>query len=137
MVAGCACLLTRGCRLLRADQKAKARSRFGAAPGAGGVSRAGVKNGVTVLDDDMAFFWQCQSPGTTGEIKGCSFFKILDMRGEGRGPCVADEEEDEGAVEEEGGEAVDTGAAAAIVGDDGGVGVESAESVARDVDVDE
>lgn len=59
------------------------------------------RDGTTILDDDMVFFWQCQSPGTTGEIKGCSFFKILDMGGEGRGPCLGDEEEDENENEHE------------------------------------
>ena len=43
-----------------------------------------------IKPDDMSFFWQCQSPGQTGDLKGCGFFKILDMRAEGRGPCVAD-----------------------------------------------
>jgi hypothetical protein len=43
-----------------------------------------------VIDDDMAFFWQCQSPGQTGDMKGCGFFKVLDMVAEGRGPCVGD-----------------------------------------------
>jgi hypothetical protein len=54
------------------------------------MSSAGkrTRDGVEVVKDDMAFFWQCQSPGTTGQLKGCGFFKILDMRGEGRGPCI-------------------------------------------------
>jgi hypothetical protein len=43
-----------------------------------------------VLEDDMVWFWQCQSPGQTGEMKGCGFFKVLDMKGEGRGPCIGD-----------------------------------------------
>lgn len=72
------------CRVLRADQRAKARSALGVTRKSGTVS-----NGV--VDDDMVYFWQCQSPSRTGEMKGCSFFKILDMRGEGRGPCWGDE----------------------------------------------
>jgi hypothetical protein len=47
-----------------------------------------VSNGV--VDDDMVYFWQCQAPSRTGDMKGCGFFKILDMRGEGRGPCWGD-----------------------------------------------
>lgn len=46
----------------------------------------------------MLFFWQCQSPGATGDMKGCGFFKILDMKGEGRGPCIG--YEDDGVEEE-------------------------------------
>ncbi|KAL1409494.1 hypothetical protein Q8F55_003477 [Vanrija albida] len=75
-------------RLLRADQKAKARARLGGASSTNGQKRT--INGVEVVDDDMVYFWQCQSPTSTGELKGCGFFKILDMKGEGRGPCVAD-----------------------------------------------
>ena len=45
---------------------------------------------VKLIKDDMVFFWQCQSPGQTGDLKGCGFFKILDLRAEGRGPCVGD-----------------------------------------------
>ncbi len=33
----------------------------------------------------MIFFWQCQSPGQTGDLKGCGFFRILDMKAEGAG----------------------------------------------------
>jgi len=43
-----------------------------------------------VVDDDMVFFWQCQSPGQTGDLKGCGFFRLLDMEAEGRGPCIVD-----------------------------------------------
>jgi len=46
--------------------------------------------GQELVDDDMVFFWQCQSPGQTGDMKGCGFFRILDMKAEGRGPCVVD-----------------------------------------------
>lgn len=46
--------------------------------------------GQEVVDDDMVFFWQCQSPGQTGDMKGCGFFRILDMKAEGRGPCITD-----------------------------------------------
>jgi hypothetical protein len=61
------------------------------------------RDGTVVLKDDMAYFWQCQSPGTTGQMKGCGFFKILDMRGEGRGPCVGFDEEEEGHGGDKGG----------------------------------
>ncbi|WVQ78779.1 hypothetical protein IAT38_000870 [Cryptococcus sp. DSM 104549] len=67
--------------VLRADQKAKARSRL--AP-----TKARIESDANVLDDDMLFFWQCQSPAQTGDDKGCGFFRILDMKKEGRGPCV-------------------------------------------------
>ncbi|BEJ13347.1 hypothetical protein CspHIS471_0305210 [Cutaneotrichosporon sp. HIS471] len=70
--------------LLRADQRGKARSALGVIRGSGYVS-----NGV--VDDDMVYFWQCQTPMRTSDMKGCGFFKILDMRGEGRGPCCGDD----------------------------------------------
>lgn len=66
--------------------------------GTGTVVDVGV--GLGVVDDDMVFFWQCQSPGTTGDMKGCGFFKILDMKGEGRGPCWGDEVEAKAEREE-------------------------------------
>lgn len=80
-------LLTRS--ILRADQRAKARAALGVMRGSGAVSAAGV------VDDNMVYFWQCQSPSRTGDMKGCGFFKILDMRGEGRGPCWGDERGEE------------------------------------------
>ena len=86
--------------LLRADQKAKARSRLPPSPSKppkplkerselGGKS-TNITGGSEVVDDDMAYFWQCQSPGQTGDLKGCGFFRILDMKAEGRGPCMGD-----------------------------------------------
>ncbi|GMK56622.1 hypothetical protein CspeluHIS016_0304620 [Cutaneotrichosporon spelunceum] len=66
--------------ILRADQRGKARSALGVVRGSGTVS-----NGV--VDDDMVYFWQCQTPMRSSDAKGCGFFKILDVRGEGRGPC--------------------------------------------------
>ncbi len=86
-------------RLLRADQKAKARSRLAPSPTKAPpssqsqplkVEADSQKGGLKVIDDDMVFFWQCQSPGQTGNMKGCGFFRILEMKGEGRGPCVGD-----------------------------------------------
>lgn len=82
-------------RLLRADQKAKARSNMASSPS---KIRNEVKqeatikmyHGQEIIDDDMIFFWQCQAPGQTGDMKGCGFFRILDMKGEGRGPCIVD-----------------------------------------------
>nr|XP_031863086.1 uncharacterized protein CI109_001564 [Kwoniella shandongensis]KAA5530158.1 hypothetical protein CI109_001564 [Kwoniella shandongensis] len=75
--------------VLRADQKAKARSRLGAPNSPSKTARAQMQD-PGVIDDDMVFFWQCQSPTQTGELKGCGFFKILDMKKEGRGPCCGD-----------------------------------------------
>jgi hypothetical protein len=49
-----------------------------------------IYQGQKIVDDDMVFFWQCQAPGQTGDMKGCGFFRILDMKAEGRGPCVVD-----------------------------------------------
>jgi len=91
----------------------------------GNVSNGGRKtrNGIAVVEDDMAFFWQCQSPGTTGSMKGCGFFKILDMRGEGRGPCIGyDEEEDQvevGETSESAGGEEDKGASSSSGAPDG------------------
>jgi len=90
-------------RLLRADQKAKARSRLPISPSKARASAnhpkteevgddvsgsPKTKDGPGLIDDDMVFFWQCQSPGRTGDLKGCGFFRILDMKAEGRGSCV-------------------------------------------------
>ncbi|WWC87731.1 uncharacterized protein L201_002623 [Kwoniella dendrophila CBS 6074] len=78
--------------LLRADQKAKARSRIlPISP----TKSSSAKNKETtqddnIIEDDMMYFWQCQSPSQTGDMKGCGFFKILDMKKEGRGPCLGD-----------------------------------------------
>ncbi|KAK4685664.1 hypothetical protein P7C73_g4482, partial [Tremellales sp. Uapishka_1] len=69
-------------RLLRADQKAKVRGQSRPA-----ASLSAETNSAGVIHDDMLFFWQCQSPGQTGDLKGCGFFRILDMKAEGRGPC--------------------------------------------------
>jgi len=46
--------------------------------------------GQEIVHDDMIYFWQCQAPGQTGDMKGCGFFRILDMKAEGRGPCIID-----------------------------------------------
>lgn len=82
-------------RLLRADQKAKARSNMNISPRKNvqqpeRTKESKIYEGQEVVDDDMIFFWQCQAPGQTGDMKGCGFFRILDMRGEGRGPCIID-----------------------------------------------
>lgn len=45
-------------------------------------------NGREIVDDGMAFFWQCQA-SRAGKVE-CSAFKILDIKAEGRGPCMAD-----------------------------------------------
>jgi hypothetical protein len=80
--------------LLRADQKAKARSNMDISPRKIGQperqQERKLYEGQEVVDDDMIFFWQCQAPGQTGDMKGCGFFRILDMKGEGRGPCIID-----------------------------------------------
>jgi hypothetical protein len=74
--------------LLRADQKAKARTRLNPSPKKRGASDKGTES--SMVDDDMAYFWQCQSSGQTGDMKGCGFFRLLDMKAEGRGPCLQD-----------------------------------------------
>jgi hypothetical protein len=80
--------------LLRADQKAKARSNMNVSPRKNvppeRKEEKKVYEGQEVVNDDMIFFWQCQAPGQTGDMKGCGFFRILDMRSEGRGPCIID-----------------------------------------------
>ena len=95
--------------LLRADQKAKARSRLIPSPTKSHVKTGKVMDrtdgtvasgqarrpetiqaGSLMMEDDMVFFWQCQCPGQTGDMKGCGFFRILDMKAEGRGPCIVD-----------------------------------------------
>lgn len=43
---------------------------------------------LSPLASDMAFFYQCQSSAVTGELKGCGFFRLLDIVREGRGPCL-------------------------------------------------
>ncbi|KAJ9097679.1 hypothetical protein QFC21_004716 [Naganishia friedmannii] len=40
----------------------------------------------------MVYFWQCQSSSITGTEKGCGFFRVLDMKAEGRGPCFGNGE---------------------------------------------
>lgn len=71
-------------RCLRADQRGKVRAAQGA--------RAGLVhsrvNGRDIVDDGMAFFWQCQA-SRAGKVE-CGAFKVLDMKAEGRGPCMAD-----------------------------------------------
>ena len=70
--------------VLRADQKGKTRARLPPSPAKKAASR------LDLTDDDMLYFWQCQSPSQSGELKGCGFFRLLDMRAEGRGPCIGD-----------------------------------------------
>ncbi|WWC60158.1 uncharacterized protein I303_102722 [Kwoniella dejecticola CBS 10117] len=81
--------------LLRADQKGKTRSKFlppsPKKPSSKDENEIGdAVAGSAFVDDDMMYFWQCQSPAKTGDMKGCGFFKILDMKKEGRGPCLRD-----------------------------------------------
>lgn len=45
-------------------------------------------NGREIVDDGMVFFWQCQA-SRAGKVE-CGAFKILDIKAEGRGPCMAD-----------------------------------------------
>lgn len=86
--------------ILRADQKGKAR-----AANAAGLSSAdrsissSTKPAVAASGDvktvesalsGMIYFWQCQSSSITGSEKGCGFFRVLDWRAEGRGPCIGD-----------------------------------------------
>ncbi|KAK6907200.1 hypothetical protein I203_101190 [Kwoniella mangroviensis CBS 8507] len=80
--------------LLRADQKAKARSRLFPITSPTKPSpkqqRQDKNTNMNMIEDDMEYFWQCQSPSQTGDMKGCGFFRILNMDKEGRGPCVKD-----------------------------------------------
>jgi hypothetical protein len=84
--------------LLRADQKAKVRSILASSGKKDRESSSTRKNekededssALGIVEDDMVFFWQCQSTCLTGDLKGCGFFKILDMKAEGRGPCIID-----------------------------------------------
>lgn len=71
-------------RCLRADQKGKVRAAHGVRSKS--VSRV---NGREIVDDGMAFFWQCQA-SRAGKPE-CGGFKLLDIRAEGRGPCMGDE----------------------------------------------
>lgn len=75
-------------RSLRADQKGKVRAAHGIRPT--GISTV---NGREIVDDGMVFFWQCQA-AKAGKVE-CNAFKILDVRGEGRGPCMRDPEPDD------------------------------------------
>jgi hypothetical protein len=48
-------------------------------------SKGKEKEGQAEADgSDMNYFWQCNA-GARTEQKGCSFFKLLDMKSEGRG----------------------------------------------------
>lgn len=71
-------------RSLRADQKGKVRSARGPAP----ELRRFTVGGRDIVDDGMAFFWQCQA-SRSGRAE-CGGFRVLDMRAEGRGPCMVD-----------------------------------------------
>ncbi|KGB78423.3 hypothetical protein CNBG_4261 [Cryptococcus deuterogattii R265] len=73
--------------VLRADQKAKARSRLSSTSSRPRLRASSIMN---IIEDDMVFFWQCQSASQTGVGRGCGFFRILDMKKEGRGPCIGD-----------------------------------------------
>lgn len=33
-------------------------------------------------------YWWCCMAGGKNEGKGCNFWRVLDMKAEGRGPCV-------------------------------------------------
>lgn len=63
--------------ILRPDGKGKIRSSSAASTAA---LSGGNGNGL----DSMIFFWSCNA-GAQNEGKGCGFFKILDMKQEGRG----------------------------------------------------
>lgn len=69
-----------------------------------GIRPTGVStvNGREIVDDGMVFFWQCQA-AKAGKVE-CNAFKILDVRGEGRGPCMRDpgpDDEPDDVVKEE------------------------------------
>jgi hypothetical protein len=87
--------------ILRADQKGKVRAA-NAAAGSSSADKsistsskpaAAVSGNVKTVDSalsGMIYFWQCQSSSITGSEKGCGFFRVLDWRAEGRGPCIGD-----------------------------------------------
>lgn len=57
----------------------------------------------TILRPDMKnwtdghtdkYWWACYA-GAQNDGKGCNFWKVMDMKKEGRGPCVGDAEEEQ------------------------------------------
>lgn len=80
--------------ILRADQKGKARASNAAVTAASVETPTGsprpADRTVGLALAGMVYFWQCQSSSVTGSEKGCGFFRVLDWRTEGRGPCMRD-----------------------------------------------
>ncbi|GAA6014148.1 hypothetical protein JCM11491_004120 [Sporobolomyces phaffii] len=66
--------------ILRPDGKGKIRASSASHPVA--VPASGSTN--TTAATSMVFFWSCNA-GAQNEGKGCGFFRVLDMRREGRG----------------------------------------------------
>lgn len=68
--------------ILRADQKGKA------SVGLKHEGRlAGPSTSYSPPETELQYFWQCQG-SLQNEGKGCRFFRLLNMHGEGRGPCL-------------------------------------------------
>ncbi|GHJ88607.1 hypothetical protein NliqN6_5009 [Naganishia liquefaciens] len=88
--------------ILRADQKGKVRASTTVptapspslmeTPTASSTHSRALRAQGTVQGAlaGMIYFWQCQSSSVTGSEKGCGFFRVLDWRTEGRGPCLGD-----------------------------------------------
>lgn len=80
--------------ILRADQKGKVRAANAAAGTAAPVeTRLSTYSADKTVERALAgmmYFWQCQSASVTGSERGCGFFRVLDWRAEGRGPCMGD-----------------------------------------------
>lgn len=102
-------MIVLGRSILRADQKGKVRASQPPPPPATSItSTTATSTNNTKHNDErddkeerspldrvlqgMVYFWQCQSSSITGTEKGCGFFRILDMKAEGRGPCFGDGE---------------------------------------------
>ncbi|KAH9449076.1 hypothetical protein MJO29_009939 [Puccinia striiformis f. sp. tritici] len=64
--------------VLRADQKGKVAA-------ASSSSSSAVNS-----SPQFQFFWHCQA-GQQNMGQNCNFFKVLDFRNEGRGPCISDQ----------------------------------------------
>ncbi len=76
------------CSLLRADQKGKVRGPRNQSGAEASAASTTEDRTVSVLDEEMVFFWMCDGSAVTGALSGCGYFKLLDMRAEGRGPCI-------------------------------------------------
>lgn len=72
-------------RLMRlAIRKGKAAAAASAREATFGIASSSKETAET-----LRFFWHCQA-GAQNEGQGCKFFRFLDIRAEGRGPCLGD-----------------------------------------------